>query len=101
MNGPAAEDFLKQFQPDVCLLSCSALSPHGRLGCHRSHEITIKRIIMQQAKQAFLVADHSKAGQHALFNFGTLKNIDVIITDKKPGSPLSRLLKQNSVKYAG
>ncbi|MCU6707873.1 DeoR/GlpR family DNA-binding transcription regulator [Paenibacillus sp. J5C_2022] len=48
------------------------------------HEAEIKRTAIQQAKKAYIVMDHTKFGNSALFSFASLQDVHAIITNEMP-----------------
>jgi DeoR family glycerol-3-phosphate regulon repressor len=60
-------------------------------------EVRAAQTIIQNARQVFLVADHSKFGRRPLVRLGTLAQIDALFTDQTPPLSIRKLLKSATV----
>lgn len=81
--GPYAEDFLRGIHADSCFFSCKGLSEDGILTDVSELEISIRKIMMKQAKQIYFLCDSSKIGNAYTFQLCTADNITEIICDKE------------------
>ena len=61
-------------------------------------EALTKRLVMTRATQVLLLADSSKLGKVAFANAGGIEDIDVLVTDSRPGRADMKLFAKNTVK---
>ena len=55
-------------------------------------EVHVARTNIENSRKVFLVADHSKFGRNAMVKLGNIREIDTLITDKKPPEQLMELV---------
>lgn len=82
---------IEQFKVDYAVIGCSALDDDGDLLDFDVQEVGVSRAIIRQARNTFLVADHSKFQRTAPVRIASLRDVSAIFTDK----PLSPALTQN------
>ncbi len=82
--GLAAENFLKEINVDKCFISAAGISPQAGITEQNQQNIILKRIIMERAGRTFLLIDSSKFGKITLNKVCQWRDINTIITDKKP-----------------
>ena len=82
--GPDSESFLRRFNANVAVLSCSGLTPEGPNDVNPSAAV-IKRAMMTRAETNMLLVDHSKYGLLTLENVCPLHDIRLIVADRWPG----------------
>ncbi len=82
--GSRTEEAIRSYYVDKVFFSCKALD--HRWGLMESHEMfaSTKRTMMESGKKNILVVDSTKFDQTAFSVAGNLRNVDVVITDKKP-----------------
>ena len=54
--------------------------------------------IIANARQAFLVTDHSKFARRPMVRLGGLADLDAFFTDRPPPEPIRELLAANDVR---
>ena len=96
--GEFTAEFLRRFSADVALVSCAAACPDGRLLCGECDEVALKGIMLSHAKTKILVADSSKFSREALLTFGTLDDIDTLVTDAMPNASIRRACERKHVE---
>lgn len=84
VTGEAAIDLIRQFQVDYAVIGISSIDLNGTLRDFDYREVRVTQAVMAQARQVFLVADHSKLGRPALVRLGELRDIDAFFTDLPP-----------------
>ncbi len=84
VTGEAAIDLIRQFQVDYAVIGVSSVDLNGTLRDFDYREVRVTQAVMAQARQVFLVADHSKLGRPALVRLGELREIDAFFTDLPP-----------------
>lgn len=78
--GPLTEHNLQTINADIGFIACAGVDLEKGLTNTNLFEFT-KRTMMEVSRRVVLVADHSKFGQAKLAIFGTLDEVDMIITD--------------------
>ncbi|MFV0491819.1 MAG: DeoR/GlpR family DNA-binding transcription regulator [Pseudorhodobacter sp.] len=79
--GDLTTEFFGQFKVDFAVIGTSALDEDGDLLDFDLAEVRVSRAILRQARQRFLVVDHSKLGRSAPARIGSLSELDRIYTD--------------------
>lgn len=72
---------LSQMYVDAAFLGTSGLSLERGLTTPDPGEASVKAAMMGAARRSILLADHTKVGNDSLARFGSLADIDVLITD--------------------
>ena len=91
LTGALTRDVIEQFKVDFAVIGCSALDHDGDLLDFDIEEVHVSQVILKQARQSFLVADHSKFQRTAPARIGSLGEIDSFFTDRPLVPSLSRL----------
>ncbi|MEM1063415.1 MAG: DeoR/GlpR family DNA-binding transcription regulator [Planctomycetota bacterium] len=79
--GPLAHDALERFSFDKVFLSCKAVDPKRGMSEADLPHAEFKRRLIAASERSYLLADHSKFGVRSSAFFGTLGDVDVIVTD--------------------
>jgi DeoR family transcriptional regulator, glycerol-3-phosphate regulon repressor len=90
--GEATIDFMRQFKVDVAVIGVSSIEPDGTLLDYDYREVKVAQAIMEQAREVWLVADHSKFTRRALVRLGHLSEVDRFFTDLPVPAPVQRVL---------
>lgn len=87
--GEAAVDFIRQFKVDIAVIGISAMEPDGSLRDFDLREVKVAQTIIQQSREVWLAADHSKFDRQAMVELAKLNQIDRLFTDAPllPTSP--------------
>lgn len=88
--GELATQFIEQFKVDYAVIGTSALDHDGDLLDFDLAEVRVSRAILRQARQAWLVTDHSKLGRPAPARIGSLSELDRVFTDRHLPEALTR-----------
>ena len=87
--GPYAEDFLRSIHADSLFFSCKGLSEDGILTDVSESEISIRKVMIKQAKKSYFLCDSSKLESTYTFKLCNARNVTDIICDKPlPDFPL-------------
>lgn len=89
--GPIASQVLSSMMFDRVFLGASGLTPEHGFSNTNQYEVEIKRLVIKQAKRAYVVMDHSKFGKQFLFSFAEIGQIHGLFTDLKPDGDHLRL----------
>lgn len=88
LTGNLTEAVIRQFRFDIAVIGCSALDADGDLLDYDIEEVGVSRAILGQARQGWLVADHSKFLRNAPVRIGSLEHITRFFTDRPPPAAL-------------
>lgn len=92
ITGEATIDFIRQFRVDIGVIGISGIDTDGSLLDFDYHEVRVLRAIMEQSRQVWLAADHSKFGRSAMVRLGQLQDVHTLFTDRSPPSPWAGML---------
>lgn len=95
--GPLTERNLQTVNADIAFIACAGVDLEKGLTNTNLFEFT-KRTMMEVSRKVVLVADHSKFGQARLASFGTLDEVDMIITDSGIDEETLRKFREAGVK---
>lgn len=79
--GNLAADTLGQLTTDICFLGAAGIDPVGGVTIGDEAEAPVNRVMVTQAKRAYVVADASKLGQVGFFRICRLVEVTGVITD--------------------
>lgn len=80
--GPLAAETIAKFRFDIAVIGCSALDAgSGEMLDFDLQEVEVSKVILEQARQKFLVADSSKFTRKAPARIGSMAQIDRLYTD--------------------
>lgn len=96
--GEAAVGFVSQFRVDIAIIGISGIEADGALLDFDYREVQVSRAILGQARQVWLVADHSKFGRPAVVELGHLGQVDRVFTDAPPPSAFGAALARAGVQ---
>jgi DeoR family glycerol-3-phosphate regulon repressor len=96
--GPLAIEEIQRLRVDHAVLTIGAIDPAGRFMDVNADETYIARAMLASARQATILADSSKLCRHALFEVCDAKQIDRLVTDRPPPSPLDDALRAAGVE---
>lgn len=89
--GPDTLDFCRRFQANKAIIGASALTSQGVMDVN-SAASWVKRVMLEQADETFLLVDSSKFGQRRLEMVSPLGAVDALITDAEPDAALMEAL---------
>lgn len=95
--GPIAENMIKNFRLDKALIGATSIMP-GQ-GCYSANprEGEIKKQMVAQSTESYVVVDSSKIGKYSLYKFSDFSDIDVVITDMKIRNKDKELFAENQI----
>nr|WP_297458498.1 DeoR/GlpR family transcriptional regulator [uncultured Halomonas sp.] len=95
--GEAAIDFINQFKVDFGIIGISGIDEDGSLLEFDYQEVRVAQAIINNSRQVFLNADHSKFHRNAVVRQGNISQIDALFTDRRPPENIMRLIEANDV----
>lgn len=96
--GPAALEFIDNFQTDFLIMGIGAISVEGRLLDYDYEESMLMGRMMKNARETILVTDHTKFEKSATAQVGHLRDLSYLVTDKTPSSAFCELIAEHNVK---
>ena len=79
--GESTIDFIRQFKVDYGIIGISGIESDGTLLDFDYREVRVAQVIIENARQVFLVADHTKFSHTPMVRLGHLSDIDAFFTD--------------------
>lgn len=89
---------LADIRPDVAFLGANGLHSHFGLSTPDPAEAAVKKAIVQSARRVIALVDSSKFEQESLIKFAGIGEIDLVITDDRPGQQLQSALDEAGVE---
>ncbi len=78
-------ELVRAMRVDVLFISCDGISLNRGLTTPYPRENYLKRAMIESARKVVALVDHSKFGNDQTYCFGSLREIDVLITDSRAG----------------
>lgn len=97
-QGTLADPVLERCHVQKAFMSCRGLDAERGLSEANVEQAGLKRKITSLADQAILLADHTKAGVKSSYFFAGLEEVDILITDRKPGIAVEQALHKGGGK---
>jgi len=95
--GEATIDLIRQFKVDIAIIGISGIDAEGSLLDFDYREVRVAQAIIENARQVFLAADHTKFGRDAMVRLGHMSQIDALYTDCRPPAAFRKMLKEAGV----
>ncbi len=95
--GEATIDFINQFKVDFGLIGISGIDEDGSLLEFDYQEVRVAQAIIQNSRQVYLAADHSKFHRNPSVRQGNVTQIDALFTDRRPPQPICQLMESHDV----
>jgi DeoR family transcriptional regulator, glycerol-3-phosphate regulon repressor len=95
--GEATIDFIHQFKVDYGIIGISSIDEDGSLLEFDYQEVRVAQAIIQNSRQVYLIADHSKFHRNAVVRQGHITQIDALFTDRRPPDNIRQLLLSHDV----
>ncbi len=80
-------EFLGRYHCAKAFMGATGVSPDGKLNVSTYIEYELKKLAIQQSLHSYLLVDSSKFGRESLMAYGSLGQMETVITDA--GCPLS------------
>jgi DeoR family glycerol-3-phosphate regulon repressor len=96
--GEATVDFVRQFKVDIGIIGISGIDGDGTLLDYDYREVRVARAIIDNSRQVFLAADHTKFGRNAMVRLASIGEIGDLFTDRDPPSPFGEAIAATSCR---
>lgn len=97
--GASAVDFIRKFRADVAVVGAAAMDTDGALMDYDLEESAVSEAIISSGRNVMLAVDSSKFGKLAPVSFGTLAQVDTLITDTHFPVEMKRLAEAHDVRF--
>ncbi len=74
-------EFLGRYRCAKAFLGASGVSPDGKLNVSSYIEYELKKLVLQQSSHTYLLVDSGKFGGESLMSYGSLSDVDEVISD--------------------
>lgn len=98
LQGQLAKSNILKYNVSLALISCKSLNLEKGVQDSNESEAEIKKIMLEQAKEVALLADHTKFDQTAFVSLIDLKSVHYIITDRRPGDAWITYCHENGIQ---
>lgn len=96
--GSEIVDYLKTYNIGKAFMACSGATIENGLTNATTEEYIVKKAVMENTGQAYLLADHTKFGHFSLMTYAHLEDIDYIITDTAPGKEYEEYCREQQIQ---
>lgn len=96
--GSATVDAIARLRPDVAIIGTNGVSSQFGLSTPDPDEAAVKRAVIAAAARVIVVAEADKNEVELLVSFAHLADIDVLVTDARPGAALASALDEAGVE---
>ena len=90
--GEATIDFIQQFKVDYGIIGIGGIDEDGTLLDFDYREVRAARAIIDNSRNVFLAADHTKFGRNAMVKLGDINEIDALFTDQQLPHGLAEMM---------
>ncbi len=80
--GGYAQDFLRRLRADIAIFSVQSVNADGDFFDCYAEEVSIRNIMMQNARRRVLLCDSSKWNKTSTFAQGNVRDLDYIVSDR-------------------
>lgn len=98
LQGQIAKANIVKYNVSLALISCKSLSIEKGVLDSNESEAEIKKLMLEQADEVALLADHSKFDQTAFVCLIDLKSVNYIITDRCPSETWLHYCEENGIQ---
>ena len=98
LQGQLAKTNITKYNVSIALISCKSLNIEKGVLDSNESEAEIKKLMLEQAEEVALLADHSKFDQTAFVCLTDLESVNYIITDRRPGDTWIRYCEENGIR---
>ena len=96
--GPAAVETLRRYHADKAFVSSVAVDLEQGLTDADELEADVRRTMLQQSRERFLLADYTKLGKTSFALIAPLERIDCLVTDREPDGRWTAELSRRKVR---
>ena len=98
LTGAVAYDTLRRYFVDRAVISCKGLDQTKGIMESNEEESVIKQVMIAQAKETMLLADHSKFGRTAFTQTCDIARVATIVTDRPPDAGWQTFIAEKGIE---
>jgi len=98
--GEATVDFVSQFKVDYAIIGISGIDDSGDLLDFDYQEVRVSKAIINNSRNVFLAADHSKFGRDAMTRLGNISQVHHVFTSANPPERIMTILENNNIQLS-
>ena len=96
--GQATVDAAHKLRPDIAFVGTNGIHASFGLSTPDPEEAAVKAAFVHSARRIVVLADSSKLDAETLVQFASLKDLDTVITDRRPSTELAAALAEAGVE---
>jgi DeoR family transcriptional regulator, fructose operon transcriptional repressor len=96
-SGSNSLSFIKSINIDIAFMATSGFSLKSGFTSGNFNECELKKAVIKKAHKVILLMDASKVDKNMPFTFATLKEIDILISDKSLPDPVIKAAEKSGV----
>lgn len=96
--GQSTVEATRRIRPDIAFIGTNGIHAAFGLSTPDPEEAAVKAAFVQSAHRIVVLADSSKLDAETLVQFASLKDLDTLITDRKPSKGLAEALDEAGVE---
>ncbi|EJN57365.1 HTH-type transcriptional regulator GlpR [Halogranum rubrum] len=81
--GPTTEDYIRNSTFDLAFIGVNGIEPDGSLSAPNESEAKIKELAVDHSTRTIVVTVVQKFGEQSFRRFGSIEDIDLLITDER------------------
>ncbi len=98
LTGAIVKRTFSSYFTDMALISCKGIGKDSVIYDAHEEENELKKVMIARASKVILMVDHTKFGRVAFAKMADLKEIDILITDRKPSAEWMEIFRENSIE---
>ena len=98
--GEATIDFVSQFKVDYAIIGISGIDDTGDLLDFDYQEVRVSKAIINNSRNVFLAADHSKFGRDAMTRLGNISQVHHVFTSAPPPEEIINILTKEKIQLS-
>ena len=96
--GESTIDFIRQFKVDFGIMGISGIDGDGTLLDFDYREVRVSQAIIENARQVYLVTDHTKFSITPMVKLGHIGEVDALFTDRPPSAEMMQVLAETKTR---
>jgi DeoR family transcriptional regulator of aga operon len=96
--GPQGIRELQKMNFDQAFIGVTTFDEGSGFACNVYEESLLKQTVISKAHRTIVLMDSTKVGKHSTFTFGSLKDVDVVISDGYLPEPFLAACRENDVE---
>jgi DeoR family transcriptional regulator of aga operon len=83
---------------EQAFMGVTTYSEDSGFACNVLDEALLKQTVISKAKRTIVLMDSTKVGKHSTFTFGTLRDVDVVVSDGRLPESFLEACRENDVE---